>query len=150
MVLDAVSTPQTPDTQVAKLKIGQVGERVGLSLRTVRYYEEVGLLTPSGRTAGGFRLYSEEAVARLRFLKGMKPLGLSLEEIRELVELLEHSENDENLDGTEQEHIRQGLERYVERAHARISQLEGHIAEVARVRDHVGERLEQLDAGAPD
>lgn len=137
-----------PDTQTANLKIGQVAERVGLSLRTVRYYEEVGLLTPAGRTAGGFRLYDEDAVGRLRFLKGMKPFGLSLEEIRELVELLERSERDEGLGDPERERIRAALANYTERAEARIAQLEAHIVEVTRVRDHVGDQLERLDSAS--
>lgn len=141
---------QPPEELVANLKIGQVAERVGLSLRTVRYYEEVGLLTPAGRTAGGFRLFSEEAVTRLRFLKGMKPFGLTLEEIRELVELLELSEDSSELPGPERDRIRQVLTLYVERAEARVAQLEAHIVEVTRVRDHVGDRLEQLDPTAVD
>jgi MerR family copper efflux transcriptional regulator len=130
------------DIQPANLKIGHVAERVGLSLRTVRYYEEVGLLTPTGRTAGGFRLYSEEDVDRLRFLKGMKPFGLTLEEIRELLELLERSDRPGPGDGADQ--TRDFLMRYVERADARVAQLEDHIAEVLRVREHIGERLERL------
>ncbi|MGI8480002.1 MAG: MerR family DNA-binding transcriptional regulator [Gaiellaceae bacterium] len=52
------------------LKIGEVADRVGLSLRTIRYYEEVGLLEPTGRSPGGFRLYSEDQVTRLATLKG--------------------------------------------------------------------------------
>ncbi|WP_238429940.1 MerR family transcriptional regulator [Frankia nepalensis] len=68
-------------------QIGDVAERVGLSLRTVRYYEEAGLLRPAGRTAGGFRLYDEDTVDRLFMVKKMKPLGFSLEEMRSLLTL---------------------------------------------------------------
>ncbi len=67
-------------------QIGEVAERVGLSLRTVRYYEEVGLLAPLGRTEGGFRLYGQEHVDQLLLIKQMKPLGLSIEEMRTLLE----------------------------------------------------------------
>jgi MerR family transcriptional regulator, copper efflux regulator len=69
------------------LKIGEVARRVGLSLRTVRYYEEVGLVTPSGRTDGHFRLYAESDVATLRVVRSMKPLGFSLDEMRDLLAL---------------------------------------------------------------
>ena len=66
-------------------QIGEVADRLGLSLRTVRYYEESGLVRPSERTDGGFRLYGEEEVARLEVIKQMKPLGFSLQEMRELL-----------------------------------------------------------------
>lgn len=68
------------------LHIGEVAERSGLSLRTVRYYEEQGLIAPEGRTEGGFRLYTDEHVDRLLLIKHMKPLGFSIQEMRELVD----------------------------------------------------------------
>lgn len=68
-------------------QIGEVAEAVSLSLRTIRHYEEVGLVAPSGRSAGGFRLYTDDDVDRLRMVKQMKPLDFSLEETRELLEL---------------------------------------------------------------
>jgi DNA-binding transcriptional MerR regulator len=68
-------------------QIGAVAERTGLSLRTIRHYEEVGLVIPSGRSAGGFRLYTDADIARLEEIKVMKPLGFSLEETVEILEL---------------------------------------------------------------
>ena len=70
------------------MQIGQVAERTGLSLRTIRFYEENGLVVPTARSEGGFRLYSEGDVARLEVIKRMKPLGFSLEEMQELLALL--------------------------------------------------------------
>jgi len=67
------------------LQIGEVAERVDLSLRSVRFYEESGLLTPEARSAGGFRLYSEQQVERLLLIKRMKPLGFKVEQMRELL-----------------------------------------------------------------
>lgn len=69
-----------------RYQIGEVAEAVGLSLRTIRHYEEVGLVPPSGRSAGGFRLYTDRDIERLRLVKQMKPLDFSLEEMRELLE----------------------------------------------------------------
>jgi MerR family copper efflux transcriptional regulator len=69
------------------LQIGQVAERTGLSLRTIRFYEENGLVRPTSRTEGGFRLYSEDDVARLEVIRRMKPLGFTLEEMQELLTL---------------------------------------------------------------
>lgn len=71
------------------MKIGEVADRVGLSLRTLRYYEESGLIIPAGRTSGGFRLYSERDVQRLLLIMQMKPLGFSLEQMREVVQDLD-------------------------------------------------------------
>jgi DNA-binding transcriptional MerR regulator len=68
------------------VQIGEVAERLGLSLRTIRHYEEVGLVVPE-RTPGGFRLYSETDIGRLALVKRMKPLGFSLEEMRDLLEI---------------------------------------------------------------
>jgi MerR family copper efflux transcriptional regulator len=70
------------------LQIGQVAERTSLSLRTIRFYEENGLVRPTARSDGGFRLYSEDDVARLEVIKRMKPLGFTLEEMQELLALL--------------------------------------------------------------
>lgn len=71
------------------LKIGEVAERVGLSLRTIRFYEEQGLVVPETRTAGGFRLYSVAAVNRLEIIKRMKPLGFTVEEMIEVLTALD-------------------------------------------------------------
>ena len=71
------------------LQIGEAAESVGMSMRTVRYWEEIGLVTPSTRSSGGYRLYSESDLHRLLLAKSMKPLGLTLEEMRELLELID-------------------------------------------------------------
>lgn len=66
-------------------QIGEVAAAVGLSLRTIRHYEEVGLVPPSGRTSGGFRLYTAEDIDRLRLVKDLKPLRFTLDELCELL-----------------------------------------------------------------
>ncbi len=76
-------------------QIGEVAGRVGLSLRTVRYYEEVELIEPSARTPGGFRLYTQDAIARLELVKQMKPLGFSLDEMRDLLEVRDQLQSGE-------------------------------------------------------
>lgn len=68
-------------------QIGEAATRVGLSLRTVRYYEEVGIVVPSGRTEGGFRLYTDGDIDRLAMAKRLKPLDFSLDEVRDLLEV---------------------------------------------------------------
>ena len=69
------------------LKVGEVAHLTGLSVKTLHHYEEQGLAEPLTRTEAGYRLYGEEEVARLKFIKRAKLLGLTLEEIRELVSL---------------------------------------------------------------
>jgi MerR family copper efflux transcriptional regulator len=78
-----MSTPAASTT----VHIGAVAERTGLSLRTLRHWDEVGLVTPSGRTDGGFRLYTEADVERILLVRRMKPLGFSLDEMAELLDV---------------------------------------------------------------
>lgn len=65
--------------------IGEVAEQSGLPIKTIRYYDELGLLKLSGRTKGGFRQFSSEVLYRLAFIKRAQNIGLSLEEIGELL-----------------------------------------------------------------
>ena len=67
-------------------QIGEAAERAELSLRSVRYYEEMGLVAPEARTPGGFRLYTDEHVHRLQLIRRMKPLGFTLQQMRELLD----------------------------------------------------------------
>ncbi len=66
----------------ATMHIGEVAARTELSLRSLRHWEEVGLLHPSGRTEGGFRLYTDDDVAKILVIRRMKPLGFSIEEMK--------------------------------------------------------------------
>ena len=67
--------------------IGSVAKESGVSIKTIRYYEELGLLTASGRTEGRFRLFNSEVLARLNFIKRAQSLGLSLLEIKEFLDV---------------------------------------------------------------
>lgn len=67
------------------MQIGELAERTELSLRTLRHYDEIGLFEPSGRSEGGFRLYTEGDYERLMLIRRMKPLGYSLEQMRDLL-----------------------------------------------------------------
>lgn len=69
------------------LKIGEVAELTGFPTKTLRYYEERGLVEPADRTEAGYRLYGEEEIARLEFVKKAKLIGLTLEQITELVSM---------------------------------------------------------------
>ncbi|WP_280257624.1 MerR family transcriptional regulator [Nocardia abscessus] len=71
------------------LQIGQVAERTELSLKTIRHYDEVGLVQPSARSTGGFRLYTDADVARLLLIRRMKPLGFTLVEMKQLLDAID-------------------------------------------------------------
>ncbi|HSO50923.1 MAG TPA: MerR family transcriptional regulator, partial [Acidimicrobiia bacterium] len=102
-------------------QIGAVAERLDLSLRTIRYYEEIGLVSPSGRTEGGFRLYTESDIERLRLVKVLKPIGMSLEAMSELLECADRLGSGH---GEDLEEVGKRLEAVVEMAIGRCDELE--------------------------
>ncbi len=79
---------------VTTMHIGEVAERTSLSLRTLRHYDEIGLVVPSSRTEGGFRLYTDEDVARIMIVRRMKPLGYSLDEMRAVLDIVDELARD--------------------------------------------------------
>lgn len=74
-------------TMTEKLvQIGQLAKQLGITTRTIRYYEEIGLMGPSERLGGGTRTYSRDDILRLKFILKLKELGISLKEMQELAE----------------------------------------------------------------
>ncbi|MGX1808469.1 MerR family transcriptional regulator [Nocardia sp. NPDC055321] len=71
-----------------------MAERTELSLKTIRHYDDVGLVQPSARSTGGFRLYTAADVDRLLLIRRMKPLGFTLEEMRRLLEATDIADDD--------------------------------------------------------
>lgn len=69
------------------LTIGKLATRGSVNVQTIRYYERSGLLPKPSRSSSGYRLYADDAVGRLRFIKQAQALGFSLDEIRELLSL---------------------------------------------------------------
>jgi len=101
------------------MHIGELAERTGLSLRTIRHYDDVGLLPASARTEGGFRVYSETDADRLMVIKQMKPLGFSLEEMAEILALL----------GTEAPTATTALAEFLERAEIQRAKMARNLAQ---------------------
>jgi DNA-binding transcriptional MerR regulator len=111
-----------------QMQIGEVAERTGLSLRTIRHYEEVGLVAPSARSKGGFRLYTEADVERLMVIRRMKPLDFSLEEMRDLLEITDKiAATDNPPTGEEKERLRERLDSYRKVADARCETLRAQL-----------------------
>lgn len=72
--------------------IGSIAKTSGIPIKTIRYYEELGLLKSIGRTEGGYRLFDAEVLTRLNFIKRAQNLGLSLAEIKEFLDVHDHGE----------------------------------------------------------
>lgn len=122
--MEGDSVPAGPAVD-ATMHIGELAERTQLSLRTIRHYDEVGLLKPAGRTDGGFRLYTEDDVSRLLLIRRMKPLGFSLEEMSELLALIaarDASPSDAPPPRQDE------LERFIDLTVERRAKLEGYLA----------------------
>ena len=87
---DRIETSATdPLARRGRYHIGAVAAQTELSHQTLRHWDEVGLVSPSGRSDGGFRLYSDVDVQRLLVIRRMKPLEFSLDEMRELLDSLD-------------------------------------------------------------
>src|SRR5919204_1905935 len=67
------------------MRIGELAQQAGVSTKAIRYYEQLGILTPPARTAAGYRAYDETALGRLGFVRAAQALGLTLGEIRQII-----------------------------------------------------------------
>ncbi|MBC9728254.1 MerR family transcriptional regulator [Streptomyces sp. TRM68367] len=135
------------------MQIGEVSERTGLSLRTIRHYEDVGVVVPSGRSMGGFRLYTEAEVRRLALVRRMRPLGFSLDDVRAVLELLEQLPDDggplPETDEQAHEELVARLRTYWVRADARCEDLRRQLGQAEDfARSLHGHLARLLDAAA--
>jgi DNA-binding transcriptional MerR regulator len=76
------------------VQIGELAKRLGITTRTIRYYEEIGLMGPSERLGGGTRTYSKDDILRLKFILKLKELGISLKEMQDLAEHFDINQQD--------------------------------------------------------
>ncbi|HZE05620.1 MAG TPA: MerR family transcriptional regulator [Solirubrobacteraceae bacterium] len=122
-------------------QIGEVASRLGLSLRTIRYYEELGLIGPTQRTEGGFRLYSDQDIDRLALIKHIKPLGLTMQAMLELLDARD-TLADTGASPEATAAAMQTLERFAGEAAERVQVLRGQLAQAeqfaAQLRSELG------------
>jgi DNA-binding transcriptional MerR regulator len=150
-----VTAETTTPTQ--PLRIQEVAAEVGLTTRSVRYYEEIGLLAPA-RSDGAYRLYDREDVERLRFIKGLRDdAGFSLAEIGQLLEdEAARARNRARFKATDDPAERRALaldgiarvDRQIETLRSKIGRLRGMITDARARRDRLAARVEEIDAGA--
>ncbi|MFC9703456.1 MerR family transcriptional regulator [Streptomyces sp. NPDC056943] len=115
------------------MQIGEVAARTELSLRTIRQYEDNGLVVPSAASPGGFPLYTDADVSRLMVIRRMKPLGFTLDETRELltaVDLLtaDRPGTDTELTPEDRATLVTRVRRYEQAAAERVTELRGQLA----------------------
>ncbi len=110
------------------MQIGETAQKAGMTVRAVRYYEELGLLQPDGHSSGGFRLYGEKSLKRLRVIDFLKSLGLSLAEIREILLAKKSS-------GGSIQSVRTLFRLYEDR----LSQIESQIKALSEMRDEIAQ-----------
>lgn len=109
------------ETSAMTMHIGELAEKTDLSLRTIRHYDEIGLLKASGRTEGGFRLYTQNDLSRLILIRRMKPLGFSLEEMMELLVIIDTLQG--GSPGSDSPTVRSELDRFISEAVVRREKL---------------------------
>jgi DNA-binding transcriptional MerR regulator len=144
-------------TEAALLRITEVAAETGLTTRTIRYYEELGLLKPAARSEGSYRLFDPDDLERLRFIKGLRDdAGFSLAEIGQLLEddLARVRNRDRfrsTTDTTERRAILEDaigrVDRQVATLRTKTERLGQMISEANARRAHLENHLAELDAG---
>lgn len=133
------SAAADPSEPSPVMHIGAVAARTGLSLRSLRHWDDVGLLRPSGRTEGGFRLYTEDDVEKILIIRRMKPLGFTLDQMGEAMRDLEvlHSDADASTGAS----ARTRLAAVLTDAHERRASLERQLSMADEFIDLLGGQL---------
>ncbi|MFQ6850781.1 MerR family transcriptional regulator [Streptomyces sp. 35M1] len=125
------------------MQIGEVAARTELSLRTIRHYEETGLVTPSARPQGGFRLYTETDVARLMVIRRMKPLGFTLDQMRDLLDATDRLDAGAVLGTEERAALLERVRAYQREAADQVEKLRVQLSRAEDFEGTLRARLEQ-------
>ncbi|MEU0390250.1 MerR family transcriptional regulator [Streptomyces chartreusis] len=128
------------------MQIGEVAARTELSLRTIRHYEETGLVIPSARSQGGFRLYTESDVARLMVIRRMKPLGFTLDEMRALLEATDRLDSDQELPPEERGELLERIRGFEQAAQQRVEDLRTQLSRAEEFAATLAQRLTRAPA----
>jgi len=118
-------------------RIGEVAAKVGLTERTIRYYEELGLLESVKRLDGGVRVYTDDDVRRLKYIGKLKTLGLSLQEMLELERMYQRHRSNRNV----LPRLIELLDAHLATADERMNELATLRDEIRAYREHVTQRL---------
>lgn len=135
---------------MAHMQIGEVAARTELSLRTIRHYEETGLVVPSARSQGGFRLYTETDVARLTVIRRMKPLGFTLDEMRDLLQATDRLDSAVELSRPEREALVATVRGFHALARERVADLRTQLARAEDFAATLADCLAVADEAGPE
>ena len=116
------------------MRIGELAERAGISTKAIRYYEQIGILTPPARTLSGYRTYDEAALGRLGFVRAAQAVGLTLGEIRQVIAFRDDGQ-------APCAHVTELLQRHAADLDARIHELQQLRSELGQL----AERAATLD-----
>ena len=126
------------DSGMKYYKIGQLANLVGVSPRTIRYYEEIGLLNSIKRMEGGKRVYTDQDCQRLQFIRRLKHLGLTLAEMQELEDIYRiHRTNKKVLP-----RLLELLDGHVEKIEERVQNLEKLRSEILSYHERIRTKLD--------
>lgn len=130
------------------MQIGEVAARTELSLRTIRHYEDAGLVIPSARSQGGFRLYTEADVARLMVIRRMKPLGFTLDQMRDLLGATERLDAGTGLDAGDRTALLERVRTYEQAASDQVEKLRVQLSRAEDFATTLRARLERAGQDA--
>ncbi|MEV7106497.1 MerR family transcriptional regulator [Streptomyces atroolivaceus] len=131
------------------MQIGEVAARTELSLRTIRHYEETGLVTPSARSRGGFRLYTETDVQRLMTIRRMKPLGFTLDQMGDLLDATDRLDREPGLGVDAREALLERVREYEQAAGEQVDRLRTQLARAEDFAATLRARRERTLPAAP-
>ena len=120
------------------MQIGALAKKLGITTRTIRYYEEIGIMGKSARLGGGTRTYTREDILRLKFILKLKDMGVSLKEIQELSEIFDINAQNFNVITPKLIEI---LDQHISRVDAKIASLSSLRQDIVEYRVRITDLL---------
>lgn len=125
-----------------RIQIGEVAEMLGITTRTIRYYEEFGIMEAPQRLDGGRRVYGKDDILRLKFILKLKELGITLKEMQELADIYKiHKDSDKLMP-----RLLQFLDMHIQKIDEKISKLSSLRQDIVGYRARIADILQEQSA----
>jgi DNA-binding transcriptional MerR regulator len=134
------------ESQKPLIQIGKLAKQLAITTRTIRYYEEVGLMGPSKRLSGGARSYNQDDILRLKFILKLKELGISLKEMLELAESFDTHNQDFD---TITPKVLEILDLHIGKVDNKIARLASLRSVIVNYRSRISELLQSQSKASP-